>query len=168
VKLPKGTSYDQLLTEQLDSLVPYINDEVGHYPSAQPVWSGQGVEALAELYMGFDGRYRSDALKRAVIASCEDLTKSMSWNGGGYDLVYVRDGDEIEQWIDEPNYAWLWLNPLAACAEIEGAPRFAEIADDLFDYALSHYGGAEWIAAREWSSLLGFGGYYLARKNGGA
>ena len=79
VDFPKGTSYQKLLGELLDSFVTHINDEIGHYPSAQPIWSGQAIEALAMAYLGFDGAFRSDKLKRAIIASCEDLLASMRW-----------------------------------------------------------------------------------------
>lgn len=167
IKFPKGTSYGQLLGELLDSFVPYINDEIGHYPSAQPIWSGQAIEALAMAYLELGDAYRSEDLKRAVIASCEDLFASMRWENGGYEFVYDRDGDDIE-WTNELNYGWLWLNPFAACAEIEGDGRFADTADDLFDAGLSYFGSAQAVSIREWSSLLGFGGYYLAKKGGGS
>ncbi len=167
IKFPKGTSYQQLLSELLDSFVPYINDKIGHYPSSQPVWSGQGIEALAMAYLGFDGYFRNDALRRAVISSCEDLFASMR-GGGAYEFAYYREGNDIQEWTAEPNYGWLLLNAFSACAEIEGAPRFLEAAEDLFDASLSHYSAAEEISIREWSSILGFGGHYLHRKNGGA
>ena len=168
VDFPKGTSYQKLLGELLDSFVTRINDEIGHYPSAQPIWSGQAIEALAMAYLGFDGAFRSDKLKRAIIASCEDLLASMRWEGGRYQFVYDRENDQVLEWIDEPNYGWLWLNAFSACAEVEGTPRFAEAASNLFDASLSYFSAAEEIYTREWSSLLGFGGYYLKRQGGGA
>ncbi len=167
VKLPKGTSYERLLDELLDSFVPAINGKIGHYPSAQPVWSGQGIEGLAMAYLAPGGAYRSQELKRAIIASCEDLVASMRSGIDGYEFVYVRDGNDIE-WTDEMNYGWLWLSPLAACAEIEGQSRFAEAADDLFNASISHFSATDDISIRQWSSLLGFGGYYLSKKGGGA
>ena len=88
--------------------------------------------------------------------------------GGRYQFVYDRENDQVLEWIDEPNYGWLWLNAFSACAEIEGTPRFAEAASNLFDASLSYFSAAEEIYTREWSSLLGFGGYYLKRQGGGA
>ncbi len=168
VRFPKGTSYEQLLAEQLSAFVPAINDHFGHYPSAQPVWSGQGIEAMAMAYLGFDGRFRKDSLKRAIISSCDDLVGSLRWEGGGYAFVYDRDEDKVLEWTEEPNYGWIWLNALTACASIEGQPRFAETADDLFDATLSHYRTQDEITIRDWSSILGFSGYYLEKKAGGA
>jgi len=167
VRLPKGTRYGKLLGELLDSFVPYINDEIGHYPSAQPVWSGQGIEGLAMAYLQPGNAYRTEALKRAIIASCEDLVASMDWGIDGYTFVYDREDGDVE-WTDELNYGWLWLSPLAACAEIEGQGRFADAADDLFEANLSYYSSTDEVSIRQWSSLLGFGGYYLAKKGGGA
>lgn len=168
VRFPKGTSYEQLLGELLNAYIPYINDDIGHYPSAQPVWSGQAIEAFAMAYLGFNGRFRSEGLKQAIIASCEDLFASMRWEGGRYEFVYDREGDNVLEWTGEPNYGWLWLNAFSSCASIEGEERFAETADDLFDVILSHFQSTDEISIREWSSLLGFGGYYLEKKAGGA
>ena len=167
VKFPKGTSYKDMLGELLESFVPYINDVIGHYPSAQPVWSGQGIEGLAMAYLEPSGAYRTHGLKRAIIASCEDLLASMRWSFDGYEFVYDREGASFE-WTDELNYGWLWLSPLAACAEIAGQDRFADAADDLFEANLAHFSATDEISIRQWSSLLGFGGYYLAKKGGGA
>jgi len=165
IKLPNGTSYGQLLNEQLDALVPYINNGQGYYPSDQPVWSGQGLEAMQMAYLDPEGQWRSPALKQAIIGSCNDLADSASWLGGAYDFVYERTPTDIVEWTDEASYGWLWLSGLNACAKVddENGGRFAELADDMFDYLISTYGGEDEISIRVWSSILGFGGYHLAQ-----
>lgn len=160
VSFENGLTYDQLLKELLDALVPHINGGPGHYPSDQPVWSGQGIEALAMAYLEADGAFRSEGLKQAVLASCEDLVASMEIDFGNVDFVYVRDGDQILEWSDQPNYGLLWLDSLTACAEIAGQPSFKEAADALFDAAVNDFRAREGVPTREWSSLLSFGGYF--------
>lgn len=164
IKLPNGTSYDTLLGEQLGALVPYINEGTGYYPSDQPVWSGQGLEALAMIYLDRKGQHRDEALKKAIIGSCYDLADSLSWLGGAYDFVYERTPSDIVEWTSEQSYGWLWLSGIEACSKIDDADpeRFSDLADDLFEHLLSTYEGEEEISVRVWSSILGFGGHYLA------
>lgn len=165
IKFPKGTPYDVFLDEQLAALVPYINEGAGYYPSDQPVWSGQGLEAMAMAYLDPEGQYRTDALKQAIVGTCNDLANSASWLGGAYDFVYERSPTEIIEWTDEPSYGWLWLSGLEACSQIDDKDpqRFAKLADDMYGFLLSTYRNETEIPIRIWSSILGFGGYHLAR-----
>ena len=167
VEFPKGTSYKTLLTEQTDAFVKKINGDVGHYPSKQPVWSGQGLEALAMIYLDPESGPAKEPLKTAILGSCDDLVNSARWNGGVYEFVYDRDPRREEiQWTDKANYGWLWLSAITACAEIDdrNPGEFAEFADDLFAYLLSSYNSGRSHSIRTWSSALAFGGYYLERQ----
>jgi hypothetical protein len=165
IDFPRGTSYATLLEEQIAAFLPQINERIGHYPSDQPVWSGQGLEALAMAYLEPSGRYRSPALRQAIEGTCADLENSMRWSGGAYEYVYDRTPeDEILEWIEEPNYGWLWLSGFAACAEILPSERYAALADGLFEHLIDFAGSQETIAVREWSSILAYGGYYLERR----
>ena len=165
VTFEQGTDYGLLLEEILVELVEHIEGVTGAYPSDQPVWSGQGIEAMAMAYLDPSERYRNEPLKRALLASCEDLIASMRRSGGVYEFVYDRDSEQIYEWIDRSNYGWLWLGSFSACAEIGEQPSFNEAADALFDNALSEFSSSEEISTRDWSSLLGFGGRYLATLN---
>ncbi len=167
IKFPKGTSYATLLSEQLDAFVEVINDDVGHYPSDQPVWSGQALEAMMMVYLDPSIDVPKEPLKQAILGSCDDLIRSGDWNGGTYQMVYDRDPERSEvKWTDEPNYGWLWLSALAACADIDdrNPSAFTDLSDDLFAYLLSAYNADSAPPIRSWSSALGFGGYYLERQ----
>ncbi|MEZ5935875.1 MAG: hypothetical protein R3F54_28985 [Alphaproteobacteria bacterium] len=166
VDFPKGTSYRTLLDEQVEAFVRAINGEAGHYPSEQPVWSGQGVAALQMVYLDPDDELPKEPLQQAVLASCEDLAGSATKTGGVYEFVYDRDPEREVQWTDEPNYGWLWLSALAACAEIEerNPAAYARLADDLFAYLLSSFTSGRDPSIRSWSSALAFGGYYLEKR----
>ncbi len=160
IDFPVGTPYRELLREQLDVLLPKI-EEVGHFPSDQPVWSGQGLEALAMIHAARIDAAAEPALRRAVLASCDDLLASLRWSGLGYEFLYDREGGDAE-WTEEQNYGWLWLSGIAYCADLQPSGAYAETADDLFDHLVSHYAGASEIATREWSAILAYPGYYLA------
>lgn len=163
IHLPNGTGYGTVLREQLSAMLPIINQKVGHYPSAQPVWAGQGLEALSMAYLTPDSPFRSPELREAVLKTCEDLANSVRWSGGAYEYVYFRKDGEV-RWSSEANYGWLWLSGLAACAKIDGTDKFRTLADDLFDYMISYFQAEPNITIREWSVILAFGGYYLERQ----
>lgn len=165
IKLPVGTPYEQLLDEQLEVLEVYINTGEGYYPSDQPVWSGQGLEAMQMAYLDPSGQWQDESLKKSIAGTCDDLAKSMSWLGGAYDFVYERTPSDIVEWTDEASYGWLWLSGLEACAKVDeaNAEGYAKLADDMFNYLVSVYDDEENISIRVWSSILGFGGYYLAQ-----
>ena len=164
VHLPRGTSYGAVLNEQLSALLPIINQKVGHYPSAQPVWSAQGLEALSMAYLAPGSPFRSPELKQAILKTCDDLANSVRWSGGAYEYVYRREGDEVLDWSSEVNYGWLWLSGLAGCAVIGGDDSFDKLADDLFDHMVSYFQAQPEITIREWSAILAFGGYYLEQR----
>ena len=167
VPFEQGTDYGLLLDELLVELLGFVEGTTGAYPSNQPVWSGQGIEALAMAYREPSGQYRSERLKSAVLGSCEDLVASMRKGGGRYEFVYDRNGDEILEWSDYANYGWLWLDSLHACAEIGNQPSFNEAADAIYKNAIDDFSSKakEEIATREWTSLLGFGVRYLESLN---
>ena len=149
--MPTGSSYETILTDVMTDLIA-LTIEQKKFPGFQPVWSGQGIETIAQ-YHQLTGN--TDA-KNAVILAVDHLIASARINNSKLEFMY---DENIQQWVNASNYGWLWLSPIAYAFELTKDQKYKDFGDLVYEHSVKNMENETTI--RPWTSVIGYPWLYI-------
>jgi hypothetical protein len=150
-----GHDYPSIVAGIVRQLIDEYHDN-GRLPGGQPVWQGQMVEGLAEVYRRTNRTDVGDVIVGHVRHLLTDATRRRP--DGAIELLYCHTPHGSfcpeAQWTSEENYVFLWLGAISAAGKISKDPFFARWAETLFAYGEAKMSTHDDF--RSWTSVLGF------------